>query len=241
MLLRSFLVALVAAVAGPVFAADLSIMPVALHFDRQRDRTTVHVTNNGSEPVVLQAEAIAWQREGGVDSDAPTADLIVNPPVFTIAPGRSQIVRVGLRRAQPAEHEATYRMVLREVPVPREPDASMVTGAVRVLVALRVPVYVAPAAVRREALWRARVDADGHVVAHLHNAGNVHLKVGAIRVHGDEQRAPIVARGPESVVFPGEARSWRVVPAGTLAVRPLTLEVTTDRGVQHVALDLVRD
>lgn len=221
-------------------AADLSIMPVAIHLDQGRDRTTVQVTNNGATPVVLQAEAIAWLREAGVDRDAASDDLIVNPSVFTIGAGKTQVVRVGLRRNAQADKEVTYRMVLREVPLPVAADAFGIDGNVRVLVAMRVPVYVAPAAVRREERWHARYDADGDMVAQVTNNGNVHYKVGAVNVQGASAGSAIVAKGPDSVLFPGEVRSFRVpaksLPAGAPG-KPVMLDVTTDRGVQHVALD----
>ena len=219
-------------------AADLTVMPVTLHLDRTHDRTTVQVTNQGREPVLLQADAIAWNRVAGVDSNAPTGDLMVNPPVFTLAPGRTQIVRVGLRRAAEADSEMTYRMVLREVPMPNDAFMPTVQGQVRVLVTLLVPVYVAPNAVRREQHWRARLDAEGRLVADVTNTGNVHYKVGSVGVQGELAHPPVTAKGPESVLFPGEARSFRLPAPALPTARPITLEVMTDRGMQHVALDL---
>lgn len=223
-------------------AADLSIMPVAVQLDRAHDRTTVQVTNNGTEPVVLQAEAIAWKREAGVDRDEASDGLLVNPGVFTLEPGKTQVVRVGLRRSQAIAEETTYRMVLREVPPLVSADRGGVNGNVRVLIALRVPVYVAPMAVRRDERWTARYDSDGQLVAQVSNQGNVHYKVGTLRVQGDTTQATVVAQGPESVLFPGEVRNFRLPArastAETRTARAVTLEVMTDRGVQHVALDL---
>lgn len=219
-------------------AADVSLMPVAVHLDRGNDRTMVQVVNNGKEPVILQAEAIAWTREGGVDRDGPTSDLIVNPPVFTVQPGRTQVVRVGLRRNVEADREMTYRMVLREVPNPIDAANPRLSGQVQVLVALRVPVYVAPAAVRREQRWHARVDDDGQLVAQVTNTGNVHYKVGSLRVAGDDQPATVVANGPQAVLFPGEVRTFRLRAPAVPVTRPFALEVLTELGLQHVALDL---
>jgi fimbrial chaperone protein len=227
-------------------AADLGIMPVAVQLDRTRDRATVQVINNGDQPVVLQAEAIAWIRESGVDRDGPTADLIVNPPVFTVKPGQTQIVRVGLRRNADAEKETTYRMVLREVPVPLSPEQQTVSGSVRVLVALRVPVYVAPVAVNRDERWQARVDRDGNLVASVTNAGNVHYKVASIKLHpghvkdGDGS-APTAEKAIGAVLFPGEAQSFQLRPQSPLtrsAGAPMTLEIMTDRGPHYVPLQL---
>jgi fimbrial chaperone protein len=237
-LFRRTAAALALALTLPAFCADLSIMPVAVQLDAQHDRSTVRVTNQGKEAVILQADAIGWAREAGVDRDTATSDLIVNPPVFTIAPGRTQIVRVGLRRNVEADREMTYRMVLREVPTPGDAASQKLNGQVRVLVALRVPVYVAPTAVRREQRWNARIDNDGNLVAQVSNTGNVHYKVGSLRVLGDTEPATVVAQGSQSVLFPGEVRSFRLRAPLQPAAQPLALEVRTEFGMQHVALDL---
>ncbi|HEX7690316.1 MAG TPA: fimbria/pilus periplasmic chaperone [Burkholderiaceae bacterium] len=220
-------------------AADLAIMPVAVQLDAAHDRTTVRVTNTGKDAVVLQADAIGWSRRSGVDIDSSTDDLIVNPPVFTVAPGATQIVRVGLRRNSPSDHESTYRMVLREVPSPVDPADEAVQGQVRVLVALRVPVYVAPAVVRHEQRWIAHYDVDGRLVAGVTNTGNVHYKIGTVRLASTQDSVATRLQGPESVVMPGEAREIALEPpAAGQAGKPLALEVLTDRGLQHVSLDV---
>ena len=167
-----------------VRAADVTLTPVNVRLDRANDRATVQVYNNGQEPVLMQAEAIVWQRVQGLDIDGPTTDLIVNPPVFTVQPGQTQVLRLGLRRSTELAQEATYRIVLREVPLPRPSDALNVAGSVRVLVALRVPVYVQPAQVRRSEQWKVSRAANGDLMAEVANTGNVHLKVGDLRLQG---------------------------------------------------------
>lgn len=232
---RATLLALMSTLVAPMaaWAADVSIMPVNVRLDRVNDRATVQVQNNGNESVTMQAEGILWTRQNGQDVDGPTTDLLVNPPIFTLQPGQAQVLRVGLRRVPDLQVEATYRMVLREVPVPRASDSTQVTGAVRVLVALRVPVYVAPAQVRRAESWSVQRAASGETVATVTNAGNVHVKVSELRVTSaaGETRS-IAVQGAQSVVFPGEQRSYRVqMPAG----QPGSLQVMTDQGLQNVA------
>lgn len=236
-ILFALLTAVAACAALPVRAADLSIMPVAVTLGRTNDRATVHLMNNGSEPVTMQAEAIAWHRFDGVDADAPTGDLIVNPPVFTVQPGKSQVLRVGLRRSVEADKETTYRMVLREVPSLQWADGLGVSGSVRVLVALRVPVYVAPRQVQRSERWVARRESNGDVVAQVSNAGNVHMKIDRLRLHATEEAgAPMAEQMVGAVLFPGESRSFRLQRAPASGTAPTRLEVMTDRGPQHVAL-----
>jgi len=232
------LCALAALAALSARAADVTLMPVNVKLDRNNDRSTVQVMNNGQEPVVMQAEAIAWTRLNGQDQDAPTSELIVNPPVFTVQPGQTQVLRVGLRRNQVLEQEATYRIVLREVPMPRTSDLTTASGSVRVLVTMRVPVYVAPAQVRRNERWQLSRAPNGDVLARVNNDGNVHLKVSELRLqdNGGAALVAIAQKGSQSVIFPGEQRVFRL-PNETRAAQ---VQIQTDEGVQMMALNEVR-
>ncbi|KAK6024707.1 gram-negative pili assembly chaperone domain protein [Ostertagia ostertagi] len=216
-------------------AADVTLTPVNVKLDRANDRATVQVMNNGQEPVLMQAEAISWTRVGGLDVDGPTTDLIVNPPVFTVQPGQTQVLRLGLRRTTERTEEGTYRIVLREVPIPRPSDDMNVAGSVRVLVALRVPVYVAPAQVKRGEQWKLTRAASGELLAQVANTGNVHLKVAELSLQGENGQAlaKVTQKGSASVIFPGEQRTFRL-PATAQATQ---MQVQTEDGVQKVALN----
>lgn len=218
-------------------AADIGLMPVVLNLGAGHDRGTVHVHNRGKEAVTLQADAGRWTREAGADVDAPSADLIVNPPLFALAPGATQIVRVGLRGAAPAAEAAAYRLVLREVPTATDTTA-LISGSVRVLVSFRLPVYVAPTQVRRDERWQVQRDASGELAAEVVNAGNVHLRVGTLRLN-DGGHLPLAEHAAGAVLFPGESRRFALREAArpaTAAAQPMTLEVLTDRGLQRVAV-----
>lgn len=215
-------------------AADIGISPVAVHLDRVNDRATVNVVNSGNDAVVMQVEAVAWRRVGQTDQDAPTNDMVINPSVFTVQGGQTQLVRVGLRRAVAGQNEGTYRIVLREVPQAPRPGEVRVSGQVRVLMALRVPVYVAPQQVVRDARWQAAQQMDGSVIASLRNDGNVHERVGKLQLRAADGTA-LHGQEPESVVvFPGEERSFRLRMPPPVDRHRLTLEVATAQGPQHV-------
>jgi fimbrial chaperone protein len=231
---RRFLAALLLLLGQAAQAAGLSLSPVNLRLDRLTDRATLQLSNDGREPVVMQAEAIRWTREAGVDVDQPTQDLIVNPPVFTVLPGQSQVLRVGMRRKPELSQEAAYRIVLREVPVPRAADAEHTPGQVRVLLAMRVPVYVAPLDVRRGEQWQIVRSSAGELTALLLNVGNVHLRIGELRLQGDGGLdVPVPQPRGNPVVFPGEQRSFRLPDVA----QATHLLVQTDQGPKSVALD----
>ena len=240
-----FVVATIAAglLAGPALASDIGVSPVSVHLDKSNDRATVNVVNNGTEPVVMQAEVIQWRRVAPQqDEDGPTVDMIVNPAVFTVTPGQTQVVRVGMRKAAQATQEGTYRIVLREVPTPPRPGEVRLAGQVRVLMALRVPVYVAPLNVVKAPRFAATREADGTIVASLENEGNVHVRVGRLRVRadGDPTAVPSADQAVAEVVFPGEGRKFRVPNQVAKADDRLLLEIATDQGPYEVPVALAR-
>lgn len=225
--------------AGSTWAANLGITPVAVHMSGATSRATVSVVNAGSEGVTMQVEAIAWKRVNGVDQDEETSDVMVNPAVFTIEPGESQIIRVGLRKNPDKPVESTYRLVLREVPVAN--TAATPGTNVRVLVAMRIPIYVAPPQVQRDEKWKVATDGKGNLSVKLTNDGNVHYKIGGIKVRAgsDTGTAPIASTTEGGVIFPGETRTFTMRPS-LPASHSLTLEVFTDTGPQYIPVELSR-
>ena len=101
-----------------VNATDLGVSPVRVTLSDKQKMGTLTVRNNGAEPVPMQLEVLNWSQEEGNDVFTPTRELIVNPPIFTIPAGGSQLIRVGLRRAPDAQRELTYRIFLQELPPP---------------------------------------------------------------------------------------------------------------------------
>lgn len=226
--------------AAAASASEIGVTPVAVHLDQANDRAAVTVVNSGTEPVIMQVEMVGWRRTGSVDEDLPTSDMVINPSVFTIAPGRSQLVRVGLRRNVPLQREGTYRIVLREVAPAPVVGETRVSGQVRVLMALRVPIYVAPAKVIRAAQWQADRHSDGSVTASLINEGNVHVRIGSMRLRATEGQAVRSEQAMAVVVFPGEHQSFRIAAPLGAGNPPMTLEVTTDQGVENVPVTVAR-
>ena len=238
--MRRFVIPLLLALAfaAHLQAAEIGLTPIALHLDRDHDRTLVRVENHGSEPVTMQADAIDWSRQDTGDEGVSTDALMVSPPIFMLRPGQTQIVRVGLRRATALTQEATYRLVLREIPRPVE-AAGTFSGNVQVLVALRVPVYVAPQQPRREARWQVRSDAHGNVTAEVTNDGNVHLTLASLHLRDARSRS-LAEQSVPAMVWPGESRRFAL--RSSEGPRPsdgsMVLDVLTDRGLQRVAVDL---
>lgn len=228
-------------------AADLAVLPVRLNLSTSHDRDAITITNRGLENVVMQVETVSWTQVDSHDQYAPTKDVLINPPLFTVLPGQSQVLRIGLRKPPTGSREVAYRVLLREVPPPAgnaSADPSAGLANVRLLLQMRLPVYVAPAKIVQKQQWQGRRSADGSLAVALTNMGNVHLVVNELRLHASDAAAdapPLALLRTNAAVFSGQSQSWQF-RGGEKAIRGqnFKLEVVTDQGPHYVALDLER-
>jgi fimbrial chaperone protein len=190
--------------AFPAAAGTLQVNPVLITIDRDHRTGTVTVRNVEAAPVTIRAYSLAWHQAGGSDNYEESGAVIVSPPIFTIAPGGTQLVRVGLRN-QAAGPQA-YRLIIEEVP-----EATPMDG-VRVALRLNIPLYAMiragdPALLR----WSAERAAGGGWVIVAENPGSGYVRLGA-----DAARNATGVRFDDTVnfgtVLPGATRRWPVPP-----------------------------
>ena len=185
-----WIVAVVAAFA-PVWAAAASfgVAPIGLTIASNESSGSLVVTNTGADPVVIQTRAFAWT-QSGEDIRAETRDLIINPPLFKLAAGETQLVRVASRRSAPEETELAFRLAFSEVPL----LASSTAPGLRVTVSLDVPLYIAPRRSGSPAMaWRYE-DSAGKPRVVAANSGNRHLRLHDVKVMDGEKELASVPR-----------------------------------------------
>lgn len=232
--------ALCAAIAlhGVVQAASLTVMPVVVDLSARHTREALTITNQGDQTVTAQAEVVAWHQTESKDQFETTSDILLNPAIFTIAPGQKQILRLGWRGASAPSSEKTYRIFLREIPAqtPRPVGADGVAAALTVLLELRIPVYVAPANIVRLTRWQTHRRDDTGIEVRLENLGSVHTVVRDIQMKsavGDHLGTPL---GIHAAVLAGQARAWTIA-APSPRSGALVLEVQTDTGLQRLMVE----
>jgi len=186
---------------APASAGTLQVNPVLVEITTDRRTASVTVRNEEAVPITIRAYSLIWDQAGGQDNYGETAEVIVSPPVATIAPGASQLVRVGLR--QPASGPRAYRLIIEEVP---EANPG---GGVRVALRLNLPLYVQTAAGDVAQLrWSARRHSDGGWSFEASNPGT-----GYARLSADVARAATGVRFDNTIhfgtVLPGATRRWR--------------------------------
>jgi fimbrial chaperone protein len=215
------------ALAAPAWSASFSISPVRVDLSPQEATVAITVANTGEEPVSIQLRTLAWRQDANEDKLEPTRDLIATPPLFTVPPGESQIVRVGLRRPPQGDRQATFRAIFEEIPGPPPPQGG---PALRITLRISIPVFYAPREGLKSALrWTLVRPPGGRPALTVTNGGGASAQIGDLAVLRPGTDAPLVEQKNFAYVLPGATRSFAVdLPAAEAASHPLRLRTTID-------------
>jgi fimbrial chaperone protein len=210
------------AAGSPASAGSFKINPVNLSIPADRSTTSLTLTNTANEPVSVRAVTYRWSQPGGQDVYNDTNNVIVSPPIFTLGPGQSQLVRVGLRERRSGE---AYRVVFEEIPS-RGSTGTLIQVALR----LNLPLFVETAGGKPNVQWQAWRDATGQITLEASNSGTRYQKVLAISTDAGAGRELPLTR-ETGVVLPTSSRKWVVGNRPELAVgSTVTLEIRTPTG-----------
>ncbi|HZZ92376.1 MAG TPA: molecular chaperone [Usitatibacter sp.] len=207
-------------------AGSFSVNPVRASLSATRRVEALTLYNSGTEAAVVQLEVRAWSQERGRDVLAPTREILATPPIFTIAPGARQVIRVGARGPASVTQELAYRLFLQEVPPPPKPGFEGLRMALR----LSIPVFIAPPGAAPRLDWHAAAEPGGRVRIDVGNLGNAHVQIanmalaqGGKPVTGKQQVA--------AYVLARQSREWVLEPSAPIAPgAPLHLSAETDNG-----------
>lgn len=214
--------AVAALLAGaPAEAGTFRVDPVNIVLAENRAATELRLTNAEAAPVGVRVTALRWTQREGKDVYEPTDDVIASPPIFTVAPRGTQLVRFGLRRRIPG---AAYRIIVEEIP-----QAKAAGVGIRVALKIDLPLYVATGGKPAALTWSVRRAADGTLVAESRNAGGTHAQVKGVQAL-DSAGRPLGRSDSRGVVLPGSMRAWSL---GSATGEAATIVVTTPQGEQR--------
>jgi fimbrial chaperone protein len=211
------------ATVGGAQAGNFSVSPVRATLSAKQSVASLTVHNNSDEPAVIQIELASWAQQAGKEVFTPSREVLATPPLFTLPPGGSQIIRVGLRRTPDQQRELTYRMFLQEVP----PSPRAGFQGMQVALRLSIPIFVLPATEAKPSMtWKAIAAENGKVRLFATNTGTAHIQVANVtlsRSGGEEAAFQKVA----TYILPGESHEW-TIPADIPAGQALRLFAKTD-------------
>jgi fimbrial chaperone protein len=193
-------------VPGLAAAAGWNIDPVRIELTQKQQTAQLTITNDTDLPTSIQIEAFAWSQADGKDVYAASQEILVVPPLVTIAPKGSQVVRVALRRQPNSVSELAYRVKLQELPPPPRPDFAGVQVALRV----GVPVFVQPqkGAVTPNVTWKVSRVSDHTLKVQALNQGQAHIQISEVALFAAGRAQPITREAAASYVLPGQAHTW---------------------------------
>jgi fimbrial chaperone protein len=209
---------------GEAWAGSFGVDPVRATLSAARPVVSLVVRNTGAEDTVLQLSLVAWSQDEANDVYTPTREVLATPPIFKIAPGGVQVIRLGLRRDPDPKGELTYRLFIEEVPPPLKEGFS----GLRVTLRIGIPVFVVPTNDTAPTLrWSATRTRQGELTLAVTNLGTAHAQIRSLSASINGQPT---SNFPEPVyVLRGRSRTWPLgaVAKGAARVR---LSANTDRG-----------
>lgn len=218
-----------AAILPAAAATSIEVSPVSHDLVPGQTMLSMTLSNRADATATLQVRAFVWTQPDGQDRLTPAAEVLVAPAIVSVAPGRSQVVRVRAPAA-PAGREVSYRLLIDELP-----EASADTQ-VRMVLRLSIPVFVhgsTPAAPR----LTAQLDAARGTVT-LANGGGSRARVQQLALLAPDGERLAVAPAANPYLLSGAQRPWAFAPAARpLPARPdLRVLALTDAGPVEVPL-----
>ena len=99
-----------------------TVTPVTVEMAAGQRATILTVQNHTDRAATFQVHApFAWSQPAGNDQLDPTDGLLVSPPLGVLPPGSSQVVRLGAAPRRSRLAEASYRILLDQLPAEGAP------------------------------------------------------------------------------------------------------------------------
>ena len=212
-----------------------TVTPVTMEMAAGERAKTLTIQNHTDREATFQVRPYAWSQAGGPDQLDATDRLVVSPPLGTLAPGASQVVRLVLRKPA-AGRETAYRILLDQIPAAPAP------GQVGFVLRLSIPVFVEPPGrIAPQLGWTVEVEGDSAWLV-ARNSGSQRQVLRDLTLAA-EGRAPALESNVSPYVLAGGVRRWRIlgrVPEPS-ADGTLRLTARADTGAIDQAVPVRRD
>ena len=217
------------------FAASLDVNPVRIDLAGPGRPTELHLTNTGTQALSVQVDTRQWSQDAnGADELVDTKLLLAVPPLFTVAPGERQIVRIGYLGEVSADDEKSFRIIVTEL-APSDHNKGEPGLAMRLR--LSIPVFVAPAsgvAVPEIVVSDFSPQADRASLI-LRNVGNAHAKLSGIDLRRDGKWLPLPSESVNLIryLLPN-TQAEIAIPGDLRDLTALRIDTADGREWEHV-------
>jgi fimbrial chaperone protein len=181
--------------------------------------TSLTVTNEGKSETAIQIRAFEWNQKGNDDQLTPTNVVVLSPPIARLGAGATQVVRIILR--QSAENrEATYRILVDQIPPPAEP------GVVHMVLRMSIPIFVQPTIRSFPDVQFHLERSAGQIYLVGVNAGNLHESIRDILLKTSDGRTLKEDSNSSPYILAGATRRWHIAAQDSLPLSSETMQLT---------------
>jgi fimbrial chaperone protein len=213
------------------WCADLRVAPVTVDA-MPGDRTgTVVLTNAEDHPITAQIRIFRWTQVNGKDDLQPTTDVVVSPPMATLAARQDYLVRIVRTSKAPITGEESYRILVDQLPEKGPPRP----GEVKLVLRESIPVFFSDEPKRTPKIeWSLQRSGAGFSVVGK-NVGNRRVRLSDFSVSKPNGAAVWKTSGLSGYVLANSEMRWSLPPSPA-ALGSVKLTAQTDAGPIDVAL-----
>lgn len=219
--------ALIAVITGWLSAApgahagSLSVSPTLIDQRAPAKTATVTVQTEGRDPLSVQVRLFRWSQADGKDRLEPTRDVVASPPLLKIAPGTDYTVRIVRVAKQPVTGEESYRLLIDQLPDPKDRKANQVSLVIR----HSIPVFFRAGDERKAALaWSAARTSKGLVLT-ARNDGDSRLRLTNLVIKDGAGKVLRRIDGLAGYVLGHSVMSWTVSGAAGQVAPGKTIDI----------------
>ncbi|WP_115561706.1 fimbrial biogenesis chaperone [Xanthomonas arboricola] len=189
----------------PAQAASLQLAPTSLTLSAEQTADGLWLSNSGGAPVQVQTRAYRWTQRDGQDQLDPTQEILISPPMRTLAAGERQLIRVIRVGPAPTRQELCYRIIVDELP-----SADADRKGMQFVLRYSVPIFVLPPGKAEPTpTLSAQVigGTDGTAQIQISNSGFGHAQVADLQ-HRVDGATKTTLNGLVGYVLPGQTMRW---------------------------------
>jgi fimbrial chaperone protein len=200
------------------------VQPVRIEILPSRRSAALKISNRSGEPLTVQTSVMKWSLQDAKQTYAEVDDFVLNPPIFTVAPHSSQVVRLGPRAQQFDAVEKSYRLILTEVPGPLPIGFS----GTRTVLRISVPIFIRQNAVLTNKIsWEAWLESDGSITIDAENQGTSHVQFERLQLTNSGKST---MRTANQYALPQEKVEWKCNEPEVRGATQITVAASTDAG-----------
>jgi len=209
------------------FASSIEVNPIRLEILKNQKITSLEIKNNSLEAIVVQLNAVKWSHSFGKEIYDNTKEILITPPIVTINPNDTQLVRVGILSSRDSQKGETYRVFVREVPQAK-PTLNL---GVQTLLEISIPLLVESLSPCEQKLAvAASRTGSQELKVRVQNSGDSYIIINKVKIKENKEAKPLVDQTIYNYLLPTQTKEWLLQLPQTIKCNNVIVTIVTNNG-----------